>query len=263
MYDAALGRWHAADAKAGKYVSWSPYNYVLNNPMKFIDPNGEDVIFYIENVPAGLANAHDPSYAAPRTAGYVTFNGTQGQFERWGEKGLESENSVILAERKMKTYLGDRFDDASFSLLLLSLGYGNVNAFLEAYYPDIHGQKDPRGEALNELVTNNLYQVEIKDSREDKVEERSDGTVIIHWHGGYASPGGSEKLRYGNLKRLNDLAAKALKIYEDRKKANGNQPPANRSKVIPPAEEYLKLQGEEAREYFRKLQKEIVQQLIP
>ncbi len=42
-YDAALGRWMNIDNKAEKFESWSTYNYTLNNPIYFIDPNGEEV----------------------------------------------------------------------------------------------------------------------------------------------------------------------------------------------------------------------------
>jgi hypothetical protein len=41
-YDSATGRWLSVDPKADKYPGWSPYNYCYNNPLRYIDPNGQE-----------------------------------------------------------------------------------------------------------------------------------------------------------------------------------------------------------------------------
>jgi RHS repeat-associated protein len=40
MLDISLGRWMCLDPLAEEYTSYSPYNYCINNPLRFIDPNG-------------------------------------------------------------------------------------------------------------------------------------------------------------------------------------------------------------------------------
>jgi RHS repeat-associated protein len=43
FYDPAVGRWFTPDAFAEKYLSTGPYNYALDNPIIYIDPDGNQV----------------------------------------------------------------------------------------------------------------------------------------------------------------------------------------------------------------------------
>jgi RHS repeat-associated protein len=43
-YDSRIGNWTSTDPLFEKHIRWSPYNYVLRNPMILIDPDGEQIV---------------------------------------------------------------------------------------------------------------------------------------------------------------------------------------------------------------------------
>ncbi|HET8686793.1 MAG TPA: RHS repeat-associated core domain-containing protein, partial [Methanosarcina sp.] len=91
MYDVQIGRWMVQDAKADKYHWTTPYAYTLNNPVIYIDPDGNDIVVAFTGGPTGGGKTVDPNSKDASTAGRVVQQAKQ--FAE--ENGIEFSGRVI------------------------------------------------------------------------------------------------------------------------------------------------------------------------
>jgi len=81
LYDPKVGRWLSIDPLASKYPSQSPYNFVGNNPVLFVDCDGMDYGIYIDHNNKTIvirANVYHTSRDAERTQAAVNHWNTAG-----------------------------------------------------------------------------------------------------------------------------------------------------------------------------------------
>ncbi|CAN0293777.1 unnamed protein product, partial [Chrysoparadoxa australica] len=88
MYDAALGRFFVQDRFAEKYLGHTPYHYTLNNPVNYIDINGDSVAILIS--PKGADGAGHMGMLIQNEDGKWSFWSKNGTDENAGLKGENS-----------------------------------------------------------------------------------------------------------------------------------------------------------------------------
>ena len=97
-YDKTVGRWWGVDPMADMMPDWSPYNYVFNNPVQFIDPFGLSPTTGAD----GLTNDQWMQTSNPANHGSEAFGGnnitTQYRQENWHNEMQEKSSTFPQGE---------------------------------------------------------------------------------------------------------------------------------------------------------------------
>jgi RHS repeat-associated protein len=91
-YDPATSIWMSVDALADNFTGWSPYNYTFNNPLRFIDPDGNGPKPAPPLVEAAIKALNQNVYSAF----YYANNTSNWHLNEWarGRAGADAENKV-------------------------------------------------------------------------------------------------------------------------------------------------------------------------
>lgn len=215
-------RWLSPDPLAEEFPSWSPYNFVMNNPLRYNDPLGlapDDVIISgtlkqeaFEQLQVSVQNELTLSMDE---SGKVTYTQTgEGKLSKDAQQLVNAidNNSIVvnvLAENTLMTEAGELYIGGAFSGNTVTVGEtGNTVSTKQEVNPNVLGQAS---DAHGKPGANMLHEV----------TESYQGALISQKKGVSSSAAGTKGSVYKKAHRK--ATKQSGRIYERIYDASGNE----------------------------------------
>jgi RHS repeat-associated protein len=189
FYDPVLGRWQAVDRFAENHYNFNPYMYVYNNPLRFIDPDGNDGWDKVAGVLIGTVdNLFGTNLrASRRPTDAADYNNALNIADAFSIVG----GSFIAAEGTTNVGAGLTLAPATEGVSLILSGEGLVQTALGAYMV-ANGAKNLGKNNYGENESNNSETTEEVKTRKDPgsdgatseqiIEKDADGNTVSKTH---------------------------------------------------------------------------------
>jgi len=157
-YDPALGRWMNIDPHSESYYSLSSYISFVNNPISFVDPTGEDILFWQMNEETGEFEQ-------------VAFN----KLDKNVQKGIEAFGKTKSGYSFLSNFAkkGDKIGSLSF-------GKDGKYSKHNMYFTEVEGDTGYEGRTLAPSFTGGRISFQIKLNKDTFGNLANDAETVGH-----------------------------------------------------------------------------------
>jgi RHS repeat-associated protein len=158
LYDNRLGRWLALDPLAKKYPELTPYNFVANNPLFFVDPDGKRILIYYQEDGRTKVAEYKPFADPPVNNRFVQdfFNAAN----NLAMKNKESAVALTTLSKSNKVITVDEYVDNSPNLYVHNDSYDSKEAnSTENPYGQISWQPNTSFKTKNGIVRSSTLEL--------------------------------------------------------------------------------------------------------